>query len=126
VLRALREQLKPTGRMAFISIHPASGLGQSDYRRSLKAGPPAIGLRRRSHNDLLETAGFELVESVDLTDDYLEVRRLYLEQAEKEADQLSGDSRDDSVEDRLLSLRQKCEAVEEGLHRRTLFVARPI
>ena len=44
--------------MAFYNIHPAPGLDDRDYRHCLSVGPPSVGLRRRTHRQLLEAAGF--------------------------------------------------------------------
>lgn len=117
--------LKPTGRMAFLNIHPSSGLDEKAYRRSLRVGPPAVGLRRRTQRELLETAGFEVVEWRDVTESYRGVRTalLDLERGLSSGDTAGSD--DEAARARLRCHLESLEAIDTGLHRRTLIVVEP-
>jgi hypothetical protein len=126
VLRALRGLLKPTGAMAFYNIHPAPGLNARDYRHCLSAGPPAVGLRRRTHSDLLEAAGFEVVESRDVTGEYRDVRAGFLAQEERLSEELIEALGVEPLRARLDSYRRKLRAVDAGLQRRSMFVVKPV
>ncbi len=88
MLRACRALLHPLGRLAFMAIHPAPGLGEADTRRALIAGPRAVSTRRRSYGELLTAAGFEAIEVVDLTDDYRETLGLLIHHQELHAEEL--------------------------------------
>ena len=125
MLRALRKQLKPTGRMAFYNIHPAPGLTERDYHHCLSSGPPAVGLRRRTHRDLLETAGFEIVETRDVTAGYRDTRAAFLAEEEKMSAQLTEVFGVEGLQERLRYARRKLQAVDGGLHRRSMFVVTP-
>ncbi len=108
-----------------MAIHPAPALGEAGYRRALSAGPRAVSTRRRSYRELLTAAGFEAIEVVDLTDDYRETLGLLVHHQELHAEELGRLSGVESFEERQAELQKALAAIDEGLLRRSLCLARP-
>jgi cyclopropane fatty-acyl-phospholipid synthase-like methyltransferase len=122
-LRATFQALRPGGRTAFTAIFPASGLTAADRRRAIEAGPPNCSVRT-SYPSLLRSAGFMDVDERDLTADYLATASRKLEVAERFAEamieMLGGRAYEEMQAERRLAI----SAIEAGLLRRSLFVAR--
>jgi hypothetical protein len=79
---------------------------------------------RRDHDTLLQTAGFRDIEEIDVTADYLaSVRAWFAESAARDAT-LRAVLGDTVFEDRQNDRRVQASAIERGLLRRSLFVAR--
>jgi cyclopropane fatty-acyl-phospholipid synthase-like methyltransferase len=122
-LRATFQALCHRGRTAFTAIFPATGLTAADERRAIEAGPPNCGLRT-SYPSLLRSAGFVDVEERDLTADYLSTASRKLDVAEQfVADMIEMLGRQE-YERMQAERRQAISAIEAGLLRRSLFVAR--
>lgn len=123
MLRACRRLLRPGGRLAFYTIFATPGLPEADYRRARRSGPNHLSTRRIEHRDLLTAAGFELVEERDLTPQYLRTARGWYEgrlQFERELRQADGDA---LFEERQRDGIKQIRAIEDGLLKRSLFVA---
>jgi cyclopropane fatty-acyl-phospholipid synthase-like methyltransferase len=122
-LRATFGALRRGGLTAFTVIFPAPALTGADTRRAIEAGPPECGLRT-SYPSLLGSAGFVEVEERDLTADYFATATRKLAVAEQFADEMIGmlgrDEYDELQSERQLAV----AAIECGLLRRSLFVAR--
>jgi ubiquinone/menaquinone biosynthesis C-methylase UbiE len=122
-LRATFRALRQGGRTAFTAIFPAPGLSAAEARRALEAGPPNCGLRT-SYPSLLRSAGFVEIEERDLTPAYYATVSRKLDVAGQFAgdmiDMLGRQAYDEMQDERRLAIR----AVEGGLLRRSLFVAR--
>jgi cyclopropane fatty-acyl-phospholipid synthase-like methyltransferase len=122
-LRATFQALRHGGRTAFTAIFPAPSLTAADGRRAIEAGPPNCGLRT-SYPSLLRSAGFVEIDERDLTADYLATASRKLAVAE----QLAGDMIEmlgrQEYEEMQAERRLAIAAIEGGLLRRSLFVAR--
>jgi cyclopropane fatty-acyl-phospholipid synthase-like methyltransferase len=122
-LRATFGALRRGGRTAFTVIFPAPGLSEADTRRAIEAGPPNCALRT-SYPSLLRSAGFVELEERDLTDDYLATAARKWEVAQRFAEDmirmLGREEYDETQAERKLAV----AAIEGGLLRRSLFVAR--
>jgi len=122
VLRACRRLLRRGGRMAFLTIISSPNLTPSQRRQAARRGPPAV-LARRDHRSMLVTAGFHDIEETDVTAGYLTSVRAWFDQSvarEQELRTLLGDVLfDERQRDRKLQR----SAIEDGLIRRSLFVA---
>lgn len=124
MLRASRRLLRPGGTLAFFTIFPTPGLSSRDYRRALELGPRAVATRRRDHRELLSAAGFEDIVERDRTASF---RRVTLDMIELELDheaELRPAVGDEIYRQRIEQLRGSAEAIEAGLLRRALFLAR--
>jgi cyclopropane fatty-acyl-phospholipid synthase-like methyltransferase len=122
-LRATFHALGRGGRTAFTTIFPAVGLATADARRAIEAGPPNCGLRT-SYPSLLRTAGFVDVEERDLTVDYLATASGKLKVAEEFAADMVEMLGREEYERMQAERRLAISAIEAGLLRRSLFIAR--
>jgi hypothetical protein len=110
--------------MAFYTIFVPSGLSPADYRRAARSGPSAVTSRRREQADLVRSAGFEEVREVDVTAEFLATTKSWLEWRERYAAELRAADGDAAFEERQHDSRVQARAIEDGLLRRALFVAR--
>jgi cyclopropane fatty-acyl-phospholipid synthase-like methyltransferase len=122
-LRSTFQALRPGGRTAFTTIFPAAGLTAADARRANEAGPPNCGLRT-SYPSLLRSAGFVDVEERDLTADYFATASRKLHVAEEFAADMIEMLGRQEYERMQAERRQAISAIEAGLLRRSLFLAR--
>ena len=124
MLRACWRVLRPGGRLAFYTIFVPPGLSQADQRRALRSGPPAVASGRRAHADLLLSAGFTRPAETDLTADFLRTARAWYEGRERRATELRAAEGEASFAEGQADRRRQLRAIEAGLLRRSLFVAR--
>jgi hypothetical protein len=108
--------------MAFITISLSPGLSKSEHRRGARIGPRSVS-SDRTPEDLMEAAGFEEIEGVDVTESFAEIARAWHEQYVYHEDDLRpilGAELGELCKNRsdLIS------GVEEGLLRRTLVSGR--
>jgi SAM-dependent methyltransferase len=122
-LRATRRVLRPGGRTAFTVIYPAPGLTRPRARRAIAAGPPACGLRT-SYPSLLRSAGFVQIEEHDLTPAYHTTALRRLAETERLADELIEFLGRREFDEALARRRIAVVAIDDGLLRRSRFVAR--
>jgi hypothetical protein len=123
MLRATFQALRHGGRTAFTAIFPATGLTTADARRASEAGPPNCSLRT-SYPSLLRSAGFVDVEERDLTADYFSTASRKREVAEQFAEDIIEMLGRQEYERMQAERRQAISAIEAGLLRRALFLAR--
>jgi cyclopropane fatty-acyl-phospholipid synthase-like methyltransferase len=122
-LQATRSALRPRGRTAFTAIFPAAGLTAAEARRAIEAGPPNCGLRT-SYPSLLRSAGFVDVEERDLTADYYTTATRKLEVADHFAEGMIEMLGRQEYDEMQAQRRSAIAAIEGGLLRRSLFIAR--
>jgi len=126
VLRACRRLLRPGGRTAFHTIHPASGLTKAQRRRASRDGPVAVACPR-PHRQLLEAAGFVAISETDLTTEFAVVTRAWTEQYAAHREDLVALLGAELFEERQADRSAQLGAIDAGVLRRTLFVAtRPV
>lgn len=123
VLRATRQALRPGGRTAFTVIFPAAGLASAQARRAVEAGPPQCRVGT-SYPRLLRSAGYVEIEEHDLTPTYLATARRKLRVAEEFADGMADMLGRQEFDDMQAKRRLAIRAIEDGLLRRSRFVAR--
>ena len=124
MLRACRRLLRPGGSLAFFTIFPTPGLSTRDYREALALGPRAAATRRRDHLEMLTTAGFESVRRRDLTAEFRRATSTMLEHESRYEDDLRPVVGSEIFYGRLIQLEESLEAIDRGLLRRALFLAR--
>jgi len=124
VLRACRQVLVPSGLIAFYTIFIAPGLSDADYRRAARSGAPGITSWRRSQDDLLLAAGFLDISETDVTAEYLRVARLWYEGRQRHAAELEQVEGETQFAERQRDNKAASAAIEAGLLRRALFVAK--
>ena len=123
MLRASWQLLRPGGRLAFFTIFPTPGLDRADYLRAVSLGPRAAATRRRDHDEMLATAGFEKIRTFDLTDEFRRVSADLREQEAAHEDALLPAVGSELFYGRQIQLEECIEGVDAGLLKRALFVA---
>jgi len=122
VLRACRQLLRPGGRTAFYTIHPAPGLDPPRRRRAARDGPVAVATSR-PHLELLDAAGFVDIGETDCTAEFEATARAWIEQSDAHRDDLVALLGVRTFEERQAERRAQLRAIEDGVLCRSLFVA---
>jgi hypothetical protein len=122
VLRACARLLRPGGRTAFYTIHPAPGLTPAQRRRASRDGPIAVATPRE-YDEMLAAAGFVDVVQRDATAEFVTAARAWIDQSDWHRDALVAQSGQEAFDDRQRERRAQLRAVEDGLLRRSLFAA---
>ena len=123
MLRACRRILRPSGRTAFFTIHPAAGLTRAQRRRASRDGPVAVAAGR-PHRELLQAAGFTGVTEIDCTADFAATTRAWLRQWDANHQDLVALLGEQAVADRQAERRAQLRAIEDGILARSLLTAR--
>ena len=124
VLEACRRLIRDSGRMVFAVIWITPGLADDDRERALE-GAPEFSESKTDYPTLLGQTGWDVKESLDVTAGYAaSIRRFMCADGEFKSplEALIGGIR---FADRQSGWRSELRAVEEGLLRRSLFVATP-
>jgi SAM-dependent methyltransferase len=124
VLRACWRVLRPGGRIAFYTIHIPPDTPPADYRRTARARSPGLASWRRAQTDLLRAAGFTGIEEIDATPEFLDTTHRWLAARTRHADELSRSEGREPLLQRLRDNRATIRAIQAGLLRRSLFLAR--
>ena len=122
VLKSCKRVLCPGGKMVFPVIFITPGLSAEDYQRAIDGGPPFV----ETPNDypaLLDLAGWEMTERIDLTADFLKSVQAFLALEESRGEDLTELLGAEPYSDTLARRRAKVLALEKGLLRRELFSA---
>ena len=120
MLRACRRLLRPGGRIAYFTIFTTPGLSKRDHRRAVRLGPRAVA-SRREQAELLEAAGLVEVVATDVTTDFLETTRRWVNYASKFEGDLRSTLGDTLFDEQQTDRRAMIAAIEEGLLSRALF-----
>jgi len=121
VLRACRRLLRPGGRLAFFTIEVTPDLPPDLHRRAVAAGPPTPA--GPDIAGLLHRARFVDVRAEDRTSDYLATARAWLQARLRHRDEMRPVD-PATYDNRIADGRVAIPAIEEGLLRRSLYVAR--
>lgn len=124
MLKASHRLLRPGGRTAFFTIHLAPDLSPAKRQQGIQAGPPAVRTGGRDYRSLLRSAGLVDVEQVDVTATYRSTHKAWLEHALAMADQLASAEPPGAFAQRIEQHAAAGEAIDQGLLRRSLLVAR--
>ena len=122
MLRACLRILRPSGRTAFFTIHPAAGLTAAQRRRASRDGPLAVATAR-PHRQLLEAAGFSHVTETDHTAEFAAITRAWIHQWDTNHSDLVALLGEPVVEERQAERRAQLRAIEDGILSRSLFTA---
>lgn len=108
--------------MAFFTIHLASGMSSVDRARARASGPRAVH-SRGEHASMLRRARLDLDVERDVTAAFLDTARAWLRESDALADELRGLEPPGGFDERQEDRRRMIAAIEDGLLRRSLFVA---
>jgi hypothetical protein len=108
--------------MAFTTIHLPSDIPPAHRARARASGPRAVG-SRGAHDAMLRRADFDVDVERDVTSEFLATARAWLRESEALADELASLQPAGEFEERQQDRRQMIAAIEDGLLRRTMFVA---
>jgi hypothetical protein len=108
--------------MAFLMIHLPAGLSSADRARARASGPRAVD-SRAEHDSMLRNAGFDVLVERDLTDASLDTARAWLHESDDLADELTRLEPAGGFDERQEDRRAMIAAIENGLLRRSQFVA---
>lgn len=122
MLRALKQLLRPGGRIAYTTIFVTPGLEPTRRRRAQRSGPRAVG-SRTDQPQLLVSAGFTNIEAVDLTTEWAHTARGWLDGWAANEAELSALESPRAFAQRQRERRRQLRAIEDGLLRRALFSA---
>jgi hypothetical protein len=109
--------------MGFTTIFESPGLPPATRRRARTAGPRAVAMRS-NHASLLRSAGFGEVAELDVTPAFRATAAAWLAESETHAGQLAGLEAPGAFEQRLRDRRALLAAIDAGLLRRALILAR--
>jgi SAM-dependent methyltransferase len=123
VLRGCRRVARADARMVFTVIAPAPSLADAERRIAIESGPPFVDVPD-DYAVLLSQAGWRLQERMDLTAAFLQSMRIDLEGMQARADALADLFGLDELTERMNRRQATIAAVDAGLLRRELFVAR--
>jgi len=117
----MRKLLRPGGRHAFTTIHTPPDLTPAQHRLAGVSGPPAVAGAEPA--ELLERAGFVDIQAHDVTAAYLAASRAWLATRLKHRDQIRPLA-PDVFDDRIEHGTRETAALDAGILRRTLYLAR--
>ena len=109
--------------MAFFTIEPAAALSDDRLRRAVENGPPELGVEA-PHEQLLAAAGFTDIEAVDVTPEFSRTQQAWIDAWRVHESELLELLGADVVNERKNDRRAMRAAIDEGLLRRTLYLAR--
>ena len=122
MLRACRRILRPGGRTAFFTIHPAAGLTAAQRRRAARDGPIAVTIAR-PHRDLLEAAGFTEVTERDHTAEFAAITQAWIQHWDANHDDLVTLLGARAVSERQAERWAQLRATEDGILARSVFTS---
>ena len=123
MLRAQRRLLRPGGRLATLVIEIAPGLDARTRRRARAAGPMSVATSS-NYSSLLHTAGFVDIESIDQTAEYRSTAAAWLRERQRHEHAYRVAIGDALYEERAAEGAVTVGAIDDGLLRRSLYVAR--
>ncbi len=121
-LRACRRVLRATGKMVFTVISIPSDLSPADYERAEKTDPPFVETEQ-AYPAMIREAGWEIVEKIDISDDFLGSTRRILREEEAHGDALTALHGEADYREKLVKRRNRIKSLEQGLLKRELFAA---
>ena len=121
VLRAMRKLLRPGGRHAFTTIHTSPNLTSAQHKLAGVSGPPNVA--GADPAELLQKAGFTDIDAHDVTADYLATSTTWRATRLKHRDALRPLA-PEVFDDRIERGAREAEALNAGILRRTLYLAR--
>ena len=122
MLRALKQLLRPGGRIAYTTIFVTPGLDPGRRRRAQRSGPRAVWTRV-DQRQLLVSAGLTDIDMVDLSAEWAITARAWLKGWSDNERELAALEAPGAFAQRQQERRAQQRAIDDGLLRRALFSA---
>ena len=122
MLRALKQLLRPGGRIAYTTIFVAPGLDARRRRRAQRSGPRAVA-SRADQRQLLVSAGFTDIEVHDVTAEWAYTARGWIDGWTANEGALAALESPAAFAQRQRERRTQSRAIDEGLLKRAMFSA---
>ena len=119
-LASCRRVVRDQGRMVFSVIRVAPGLSQAAYERGANGGPPFV-VADTPYPEMLDQAGWDIVEHHDLTDTFRTTVGNMLDHLERYAREIGEIFGDDDAAAERERRRASLAALNDGLLRRDLY-----
>jgi hypothetical protein len=123
VLRANRRLLRTGGRLAYLVIEVSPGLDRRRRRRANSVGPRHVATAS-NYQSMMRTAGFVGIERIDVTREYRDTATGWLSQRRLRADELCELMGDETHREKVRDGEATIVAIDDGLIRRSLYLAR--
>lgn len=122
MLQACRRVARAGAKMVFSVIAPAPSLSEAERQIAIEAGPPFVDAPG-DYALLLAQSGWRLLQRIDVTDEFAQSMRIWLEAVTARADTLTELLGPDEYSERVNHRRATIEAVGRELLKREIFVA---
>jgi hypothetical protein len=109
--------------MAFLTIEPAARLSGTRLQRAIDNGPPEVAVEA-PHEQMLASVGFTDIEAVDATVEFSRTQQSWVDMWRAHEQELLDLLGADVVNERKTERQAMRSALDEGLLRRTLYIAR--
>ena len=113
----------PGGHLGALTIETSPGLARADLALAAELGPTSVRAEA-SLEELVRLAGLEVVDVVDLTNEFAETIRVMTERLRADEALLRREEGAEGYEDEVGKKQRMMDGLERGLLRRTLVVAR--
>ena len=125
VLKECRRVIRDDGKMVFSVVSIAPGLSRDDYERAIGYGPEFIEAPA-DYPAMLQDAGWEMTDYADLSAEFLNTVRAFLEAEERNRDAMIRQLGEDKYQERITGKRKRIDGLVSGLIRRELFCVAPV
>lgn len=122
MLRASHDVLAPGGLIGGFTIHTPTGLSAADETLAVDLGPSQV-LATGSPPELARKVGFVDVQTVDLTQTFLETCKAILKSRSELETNLRAEEGDEAYEEEQVKKSNMAKGIELGLLRRSLIMA---
>ncbi len=120
VLKACRKVISANGKMIFSAIFISPGLSSADNQKAIECGPSFMSTED-SYENLLDVAGWKLIDRVDMSSEFFETLQVMLGNELDHNAALEKLLGKDEALRRLNRTRSYIEGLEQGFIRRELF-----
>jgi hypothetical protein len=108
--------------MAFFTIHAAPRLSPADGERARRQGPRFVNARS-DYESMLRAAGFKRIVAVDVTGEFRRIQARWIRARERHRDAVIAAVGEARFREITADSRGSQRGIEQGLLRRSLFVA---
>ena len=109
--------------MAFLTIEPTANLAVTLLERAIKDWPPEV-VAEAPHEQMLASAGFTDIEVVDVTAEFSRTQQAWIDAWRVHERELLALLGEDAMNERKTDRQAMRSAIDEGLLRRTQYIAR--